>query len=146
MVLALLTVGCTSGDDQQPQQGTPTSVAAEEIVATTTMTSDDGSLAVDVLPLVRVADDLVLLTVDLSVQDAPTDGGGLAVPQGFDDPRSDGLGEAGMLRLLVGGLDGGQTLAVAAVFPDVGDVDSIVVQVGDAADADSFRLTDITVS
>ena len=46
----------------------------------------------------------------------------------------------------VGGLDGGQTLAVAAVFPDVGDVDSIVVQVGDAADADSFRLTDIPVS
>jgi len=47
----------------------------------------------------------------------------------------------------VGGLNGGQTLAVAAVFPDVGDVDSIVVvQVGDAADADSFRLTDIPVS
>ena len=45
----------------------------------------------------------------------------------------------------VGGLDGGQTLAVAAVFPNVGDVDSIVVQVGDA-DADSFRLTDIPVS
>ena len=52
------------------------------------------------LPLVPVADGLVLLTLDLSVEEAPTDDGGLAVPQGFDDPRSDGLGEAGMVRLL----------------------------------------------
>jgi hypothetical protein len=47
VALGLLTVGCTSGDDRRPQQATPTSVAAVEIVATTTMTSDDGSLAVD---------------------------------------------------------------------------------------------------
>jgi hypothetical protein len=53
VALALLTVGCTSGDDQTPQQATLTSVAAEEIVATTTMTSDGGSLAVDVLPLAK---------------------------------------------------------------------------------------------
>jgi hypothetical protein len=76
-----------------------------EIVATTTRTSDDGLLAVDVLPLVRVADGLALLTLDLSAEEARR----------------------------------------AAVFPDVGDVDSIVVQVGDAADADSC-LTDIPVS
>ena len=64
------------------------------------MTSDGSLLAVDVLPLVRVADGLVLLTLDLSVEEAPSDGGGLTVPQWFDDPRSDGLGEAGMERLL----------------------------------------------